>query len=129
MSNTAQQHIDQADSTRGLGAVGIRNADATMKASVHHRSRRRHSQITRSRTDIVRRHVAHRLGPLGRPSTGRLRQLVKPRGIAVNELVVVQPSAINTWAIPSSSAKSQPGRTRSQRSASAAEPLRGGRPR
>ena len=90
MSNTAQQHIDQADSTRGLGAVGIRNADATMKASVHHRSRRRHSQITRSRTDIVRRHVAHRLGPLRRPSSSRLRQLIKTRGIAGHELVVIQ---------------------------------------
>ena len=61
-----------------------------MKASVHHRSRRRHSQITRSRTDIVRRHVAHRLGPLRRPSSSRLRQLIKTRGIAGNKLAVVQ---------------------------------------
>lgn len=61
-----------------------------MKARIDHGSRRRGSQITRSRTDIVRWHVAHRLGPLGRPSTGRLRQLVKPRGIAGNKLVIVQ---------------------------------------
>ena len=61
-----------------------------MKASVHHRSRRRGSQISRSRTDIVRRHVAHRLGPLRRPNSGRLRQLVKTRGIAGHELVVIQ---------------------------------------
>ena len=90
VSDAAQQHIDQADGARGLGAVGIRDADATMKAGVHHRSRRRGGQITRSRTDIVRWHVAHRLGPLGRPSTGRLCQLVKTRGIAVHELVIVQ---------------------------------------
>ena len=40
MSNTAQQHIDQADSARGLGAIGIRDANAAMKAGVHHGSRR-----------------------------------------------------------------------------------------
>ena len=90
MSDAAHQHTDQADSARGLGAIGIRDANAAMKAGVHHGSRRRGSQITRSRTDIVRRHVAHRLGPLGRPSTGRLRQLVKTRGIAGNKIVVVQ---------------------------------------
>ena len=90
VSDAAQQHIDQTNRARGLGAIGIRDTNATMKAGVHHRSRRRGSQITRSRTDIVRRHVAHRLSPLGRPSSGRLRQLVKACSEASNELVVVQ---------------------------------------
>ena len=31
MSNTAQQNIDQADGARGLGAIGIRDTDTTMK--------------------------------------------------------------------------------------------------
>ncbi|MFR7750896.1 MAG: hypothetical protein ACLU1W_09245 [Collinsella sp.] len=43
MSNTAQQHIDQTNRARGLGAVGIRDTDAAVKAGVHHRSRRRGS--------------------------------------------------------------------------------------
>lgn len=61
-----------------------------MKARIHHCSRRRGSQIARRRDNLFGRHVAHRLGPLRRPNSSRLRQLVKPRGIAVNELVVVQ---------------------------------------
>ena len=40
VSDAAQQHIDQADSARGLGAIGIRDADATMKACIHHSGRR-----------------------------------------------------------------------------------------
>ena len=40
MSDAAQQHIDQTDSARGLGAIGIRDADATMKACIHHSGRR-----------------------------------------------------------------------------------------
>ena len=40
MPDAAQQHIDQADSARGLGAIGIRDADATMKACIHHSGRR-----------------------------------------------------------------------------------------
>ena len=121
MSNTAQQHIDHTDSSRGLGAIGIRDTDATMKASVHHRSRRRGSQISRSRTDIVRRHVAHRLGPLRRPNSGRLRQLVKTRGIAGHELVVIQILGNQDMGNTQQQRQSQPGRTRNQRSASAAE--------
>ena len=61
-----------------------------MKARIHHSGRRGGSQITRRGDNLCGRHVAHRLGPLGRPSTGRLRQLVKSRGIAVHELVIVQ---------------------------------------
>ena len=90
MPDTAQQHINQADSARGLGAIGIRDTDATVKARIHHGGRRGGSQIARRGDNLCGRHVAHRLGPLGRPSTGRLRQLVKTRGIAGNELVVVQ---------------------------------------
>ena len=88
--DAAQQHIDQADSARGLGAIGIRDTDTAMKARIHHSGRRGGSQITRSRSDIVRRHIAHRLSPLGRPNSSSLRQLVKPRGIAGNKLVVIQ---------------------------------------
>ena len=90
MPDAAQQHIDQADSARGLGAIGIRDTDATMKARIHHSGRRGGSEIARRGDNLCGRHVAHRLGPLGRPRTGRLRQLVKTRGIAGNELVVVQ---------------------------------------
>ena len=36
VSDAAQQHIDQANSARGLGAIGIRDTDAAMKARVHH---------------------------------------------------------------------------------------------
>ena len=90
MSDAAQKHIDQADSTRGLGAIGIRDTDATMKARIYHSGRRGGSEIARRSDNLCGRHVAHRLGPLGRPSASRLRQLVKTRGIAGNELVVVQ---------------------------------------
>ena len=90
MSDAAQQHIDQADSTRRLRTVGIRDTNATMKTRIHHSGRRGGSEIARRGDNLCGRHVAHRLGPLGRPSTGRLRQLVKTRGIAVHELVVVQ---------------------------------------
>ena len=90
MPDAAQQHIDQADSARGLGAIGIRDTDATMKARIHHSGRRGGSEIARRGDNLCGRHVAHRLGPLGRPSTGRLRQLVKACGIAGNELVVIQ---------------------------------------
>ena len=90
MSDTAQQHIDQADSARGLGAIGIRDTDATMKARIHHSGRRGGSEIACRDDNLCSRHVAHRLGPFGRPSSGRLRQLVKTRGIADNELAVVQ---------------------------------------
>lgn len=61
-----------------------------MKARIHHSGRRGGSEIARRGDNLCGRHVAHRLGPLGRPRTGRLRQLVKTRGIAVHELVVVQ---------------------------------------
>ena len=90
MPDAAQQHIDQADSARGLGAIGIRDTDAAMKARIHHSGRRGDSEIARRGDNLCGRHVAHRLGPLGRPSMGRLRQLLKTRGIAVHELVVVQ---------------------------------------
>ena len=40
MPDAAQQHIDQADSARGLGTIGIRDTDATMKARIHHGGRR-----------------------------------------------------------------------------------------
>ena len=86
----AQQHIDQADSARRLGAVGIRNADATVKARIDHGGRRRGSQIARRRADVVGRHITHRLGPLGCPGTSRLRQLIKARGIAGHKVTVVQ---------------------------------------
>ena len=90
VSDAAQQHIDQADSARGLGAIGIRDTDAAMKARIHHGGRRGGSEVARRGGNLCGRHVAHRLGPLGRPSTGRLRQLVKARGIAGNKLVIVQ---------------------------------------
>ena len=90
MPDTAQQHIDQADSARGLGAIGIRDTDATMKARIHHSGRRGGSEIARRGDNLCGWHVAHRLGPLGGPSTGRLRQLVKACGIAGNKLVIVQ---------------------------------------
>ena len=90
MPDAAQQHIDQADSARGLGAIGIRDTDATMKARIHHSGRRGGSEIARRGDNLCGRHVAHRLGPLGRPSMGRLRKLVKTRGIAGNKLAVVQ---------------------------------------
>ena len=90
MPDAAQQHIDQADSACGLGAIGIRDADATMKTRIHHSGRRGGSEIARRGDNLCGRHVAHRLGPLERPGTGRLRQLVKTSGIAVHELVVVQ---------------------------------------
>ena len=61
-----------------------------MKARIHHSGRRGGSEIARRGDNLCGRHVAHRLGPLGRPSTGRLRQLVKTRGIAGHELVVIQ---------------------------------------
>ena len=90
MSDAAQQHIDQTDSARGLGAIGIRDTDTAMKARIHHSGRRGGSEVARRGGNLCGRHVAHRLGPLGRPSTGRLRQLVKARGIAGNKLVIVQ---------------------------------------
>ena len=90
MPQAAQQHIDQADSARRLGAVGIRDADATVKARIDHGGRRRSSQIARRRTDVVGRHVAHRLGPLGRPGDSRPRQLIKARGIAGHKVAIVQ---------------------------------------
>ena len=90
MSDAAQQHIDQADSARGLGAIGIRDTDTAMKARIHHSGRRGGSEVARRGGNLCSRHVTHRLGPLGRPSTGRLRQLVKARGIAGNKLVIVQ---------------------------------------
>ena len=40
MSDAAQQHIDQTNRARGLGAIGIRDANAAMKAGVHHGSGR-----------------------------------------------------------------------------------------
>ena len=61
-----------------------------MKARVHHSGRRGGSEIARRGGDLCGRHVAHRLGPLGRPSARRLCQLVKTRGIAGHELVIVQ---------------------------------------
>lgn len=61
-----------------------------MKARIHHSGRRGGSEIARRGDNLCGRHVAHRLGPLGRPSTGRLRQLVKACGIAGHELVVIQ---------------------------------------
>ena len=61
-----------------------------MKARIHHSGGRGGSEIARRGGNLCGRHVAHRLGPLGRPSTGRLRQLVKACGIAGNKLVIVQ---------------------------------------
>lgn len=61
-----------------------------MKARIHHGGRRGGSQIARRGDNLFGRHVGHRLSPLGHPSTGRLRQLIKARGIAGNELVIVQ---------------------------------------
>ena len=61
-----------------------------MKARIHHSGRRGGSEVARRGGNLCSRHVTHRLGPLGRPSTGRLRQLVKACGIAVHELVVIQ---------------------------------------
>ena len=61
-----------------------------MKARIHHSGRRGGSQIARRRDNLCGRHVAHRLGPLGRPNSSRLRQLAKTRGIAGHELVVIQ---------------------------------------
>ena len=90
MSDAAQQHIDQTNRARGLGTVGIRDTDAAMKARIHHSGRRGGSEIARRGDNLCGRHVAHRFGPLGCPSTGRLRQLVKACGVAVHELVIVQ---------------------------------------
>ena len=61
-----------------------------MKARIHHSGRRGGSEIARRGDNLCGWHVAHRLSPLGRPGTGRLRQFVKARGIAGNKLVVVQ---------------------------------------
>ena len=90
VSDAAQQHIDQTDSAHRLSAIGICDTDATMKARIHHSGRRGGSEVARRGDNLCGRHVTHRLGPLGRPSTGRLRQLVKARGIAGNKLVIVQ---------------------------------------
>ena len=60
-----------------------------MKARIHHSGRRGGSQIARRGDYLCGRHVAHRLGPLRRPNSSRLRQLIKTRGIAGNKLVVV----------------------------------------
>ena len=59
VSDAAQQHIDQADSARGLGAIGIRDTDATMKTRIHHSGRRGGSEIARRGDNLCGRHVAH----------------------------------------------------------------------
>lgn len=61
-----------------------------MKARIHHSGGRCGSEIARRGGNLCGRHVAHRLGPLRRPNSSRLRQLIKARCIAGYELVVIQ---------------------------------------
>ena len=45
-----------------------------MKARIHHSGRRGGSEVARRGDNLCGRHVAHRLGPLRRPNSSRLRQ-------------------------------------------------------